>query len=141
MSAKRERVNWRQYLESLEVWLNYKGFFLNFSKGADNSVCLEGKIVDIDSSLPLEKQVYCLLHESGHIVLFKNGQDLKAGRDTFKYRTATVIEEVQAWEKGKALAKRLAIPINEKKWEAEVLEAIGKYLEWATKQGEFEDED
>lgn len=136
------------YLNSLVVWAEDRGYFVHFEKNGDNCMCSMSKIIEINSSAPLRHQVYCLLHECGHVAIAENGsfwayekrpryhygkppseeQDKKAKEI---YRVYTVIEEAEAWKRGYNLAHRLGIPVEKDEWEEEMLDALGKYIDWA----------
>jgi hypothetical protein len=136
------------YLNSLIVWAEGRGYFIHFEKNGDNCICSTSKIIEINSSAPLRYQVYCLLHECGHVAIAENGSFWdyeKRPRYLYSkppsehedpkvkeiYRVYTVIEEAEAWKRGLNLAHRLGIPIDKEEWEAEMLDALGKYIDWA----------
>jgi Zn-dependent peptidase ImmA (M78 family) len=137
-----------RYLNTLILWAEERGYFINFEPKGDNCICLLTKIVEINSKASIKKQFFCLLHECGHILVFENGsfwqyqekteplhnqnannQELNKNRKT--YKVYTVIEEIEAWERAFKLAKRLNIPIEYDDWEKEMLNAIEKYIKWA----------
>ena len=137
-----------EYLNSLIVWAEGRGYYIHFEEGGDNCICPDSKIIEINSSSPLEDQVYCLLHECGHVAIYENGSfwDFQnkprylysrnpSEHEDFlvkeRYRVYTVIEEAEAWQRGFKLANRLNIPISKERWEQEMLIALGKYLDWA----------
>jgi hypothetical protein len=128
----------RDYLDSLTSWVTDKGYHVEFQKGGDTCICRVNKIIEINSSVPLERQVYLLLHECGHALIFENGSVWKyddnrssSSEQTDSTKVFTVIEEIEAWERAYKLAKRLNIEINDKKWNKEVADAIKKYIDWA----------
>jgi hypothetical protein len=133
-------TNCREDLDDLENWANDKGYFVNFTKDGDDSICYISKMIEINSSSSLEKQVMRLLHECGHVLIFENGgtysfENVKDddGKLTHDERTLRVIEEIEAWGRGFKLAKRLSIKLDKEKWEKSVVDAIGKYINWAVK--------
>lgn len=135
MKEARGKTNWRDYIESLEIWANDKGYFVNFSADGDTCVCVETKVIEINSSLPAKTQVYYLLHECGHILVANDRKFYtEPAINNFDRKTFTVLEEAEAWKRGYNLAKRLAIPINDSRWQREVFDAIGKYIIWASKE-------
>jgi hypothetical protein len=139
---KRTEKEWRQAISALEVWATDKGYYVNFSdeedKFRDNCICSVNKIIDIDGTLPAETQVYYLLHECGHALVFDNGSyydrrnlDNKEDKTSKEYKVLTVLEEAEAWKRGYSLAKRLFIPIEDERWKFEVTDALNKYILWA----------
>jgi hypothetical protein len=140
---KREEKKWHEAIEALEVWASDKGYFINFfnedDEDRDNCICIINKLIDIDGTLPIETQVYYLLHECGHVLISENGNyfdriDVKKGQKNKEYRVLTVIEEAEAWKRGYALAKRLCIPIEDERWKFEIIDALNKYILWAAGQ-------
>lgn len=136
------------YLNSLIVWAESKGFYVHFQDDGDDSMCPSGKIIEINSSASLRYQVMCLLHECGHVAICENGSfwdyhkkpaylyskpPSEHGNQKIKntYRVYTVIEEAEAWKRAWALAQRLSIPLEREEWEEHMLDALGKYLDWA----------
>lgn len=136
------------YLNSLIIWAEEKGYFVHFQKDGDDCICTSSKIIEINSSSSLRRQVYCLLHECGHVLIEENKSfwdynkrprylysvspskhKKKKEKDT--YRVYTVIEEIEAWKRSWFLASRLEIPLDRQEWEEQMLEAIGQYLDWA----------
>jgi hypothetical protein len=128
----------RAAIDMLVGWLDDKGYYVEFDKKGDDSVALQDKIVSINSTRSIETQLYILLHECGHI-LIHNNEDIVKYRDvqeSFKERSNihkvfTVMEEAEAWKRGKRLAKRLCIDIDEDKWNKDLSRALHKYIKWA----------
>ena len=50
-----------------------------------------------------------------------------------EYRVETLTEEIDAWDRGKKLAKRLEIYIDDKNYRKLTNECIYSYIEWAAK--------
>lgn len=131
-------MNHRDAIGVLVDWLDNKGYYVDFDRSGDDSVDTSSKIVSINTTRTLETQLYILLHECGH-VLIHNNEDVVKYRDIqerFQERTVinkvfTVMEEVEAWKRGKLLARRLGINIDEEKWNKDVTRALHKYMKWA----------
>lgn len=135
------------YLNALIIWAEDKGYYIHFEEDGDDSICTHGKIIEINSSASLRYQVYCLLHECGHALVAENGSfwdydkkpkymysvppsihQNKKIKET--YRVYTIIEEMEAWKRAYNLAIRLNIPIEKDEWEEQMLDALGKYIDW-----------
>jgi len=93
--------------------------------------------IGINTSRDKELQLFCLLHEAGHVILRKQGQfdkefpfSLQEGRTQLS-RVDTVREEIRAWEEGKNLACKLGIHLNEQRWERYWRHQVYKYIKWA----------
>lgn len=130
------------FISQIVGWLERRGYYVEFDRLGDDSVDRIAKVVSINTTRSEETQLHIILHECGHVLvaesdLIVNGSSevLDKFSDSSKiHRTFTVIEEVEAWKRGLALAKRLQIPINKEKWNRDVSRAIYKYMLWATGQ-------
>lgn len=135
------------YLNALVIWAHCRGYYVHFEEDGDDCMCYQSKIIEINSSAPLRYQVYCLLHECGHVAIHENGtfwdyekrprymyskppSEHEDNKIKAVYRVYTIIEEAEAWERAWKLAKRLKIPISKDEWEEQMLDAMGKYIDW-----------
>ena len=130
------------FISQVVIWLEKRRYYVEFDKFGDDSVDRIARVVSINTTRSLETQLHIILHECGHVLVAEsdtvvNGDSevLEKYSDSSKiHKTFTVIEEVEAWKRGLALAKRLQIPINKDKWNRDVSRAIYKYMLWATGQ-------
>ncbi len=103
------------------------------------------KRICINSSLGIEKRLYSLLHECGHLLIQDNKKNYSKeyashvsvwsdGRKnkTDKYKISLIGEEYEAWKRGARLAKRLGIKLNKDRYEQYKAHCIMSYLHWAT---------
>jgi hypothetical protein len=140
-------MDWNLHINNLIYWANDRGYEVELVKGGDDSICHISKHIEINSSSRPELQVIRLLHECGHALIFDNGSsfNFKEKRDypknTTAYKVFSVMEEVEAWKRGKDLAKRLNIPIEEAEWEKDMVRALKKYINWASDLKEKKDVD
>ena len=103
------------------------------------------KEISICSRTGIENKLYGLLHECGHALIRKDWGKFskeysarvagdwdgrKARSDRF--RVATIEEEVEAWKRGKRIANRLGIELNEERFEIHKTECLMSYIRWAT---------
>lgn len=137
-------------LAKLCDWVNKKGWELQFDKYLYDSANEFEKTITICSRFGLEKQLFSLLHECGHLLIRKNLKRFKEnypiqarseaiGKNkqlerTKKYKIDIVSEEYEAWHRGLKLAKKLNLRINEKKYFEHMSECIYSYFEWAVKK-------
>jgi hypothetical protein len=102
------------------------------------------KQITICSRLGIENKLYTLLHECGHALIRENlGRfekeytvQVEAWGDARKERSArykveTLEEEIEAWKRGKRLANRLGIRINENRFNIHKTESLMTYIRWA----------
>jgi hypothetical protein len=102
------------------------------------------KQITICSRMGIEKKLYALLHECGHALIRENWskfakeyaahaevpQDGRRQRNT-KYKVSTIEEEIEAWKRGKRLAKRLDIELDEERYDEHKTECLMSYIRWA----------
>ena len=81
------------------------------------------KEIVINSSLGIEKKVYILIHEIGHVLVRRN-------REKYREIFSTVEEEFEAWRRGKRAAKRLSVYFDERKLESFKTECLMSYMFW-----------
>ena len=131
-------MDWNLHINNLIYWANKKGYHVEISKEGDDSICYISKVIEINSSSKESVQVIRLLHECGHVLIFEHDSifNFKDKRDSPKecvaHKVFTVIEEIEAWKRGRELAKRLEIPIEEAEWESDMVRALKKYINWAS---------
>ena len=125
-------------INKLIHWADDRGYQVLIDSDGDDTICYESKTIYIKSSRREEIQLYILLHECGHLLVDKNGSTHKFElvKDSYSdkaqiTKTYNVIEEIEAWKRGRMLADRLDIRIDEGKWQKEVSRAITKYMKWA----------
>ena len=131
-------MNPRESIDTLICWLDEKNYHVDFDRKGDDSVDTSNKIVSINSTRTEETQLYILLHECGHVLIDANEKIVKYKQvqEKFSEKTCmnkvfTVMEEVEAWKRGRLLARRLSIPIDEEKWNRDMSRALNKYIKWA----------
>jgi hypothetical protein len=112
----------------IRKWLKHKGFQLKIEPGVRCRVFLRSKIIFINKNLTVSSQLSSLLHECGHVEIFKSrlfspqkrvsGSTLNEWLDDDDSRYATkrsqiseLTEEIDAWTRGELLANKLKIRI------------------------------
>ena len=93
--------------------------------------------IGINTTRRKEIQLFCLLHEAGHLILEKN-EDFKDnypavhkdGRTKLS-RIDIIREEIDAWAEGRELARRLSIEIDDHRWSRYWKHQVYKYVKWA----------
>ena len=116
---------YKQNLYKLRGWLKNKNFELDVSHTVYDNVLIDkfSKIVEISARQSLKNQIYCLLHECGHIIL-KNNKNFSSQFPAYSSKKIkrknnllleydTIREETYAWDKGMELAKRLKIKLDQ----------------------------
>jgi hypothetical protein len=122
---------------ALERWAYTRGYCIDFSYNGDDSVDKIAKIISINTTRSLETQLYTLLHECGHILIYGSDKVVNVEEVTDYYseksnihRVFRVIEEVEAWKRGLSLANRLGIKVDKEKWNRDAARALKQYMKW-----------
>jgi len=136
-------MDFNKSFEVVELWLLEKGYDVLLETSGEDAVYFGCNVVIINSRKHIEKRLYTLLHECGHILINNNNSsdrvfslshdtDAVMGRKVSrKRRIAKLAEEIEAWKRGESLAKRLSIRIDEDKFDKMRADAIMSYVEWA----------
>lgn len=82
-----------------------------------------------------ETRLFLLLHECGHHLLRKSGEErgVDWAARNLETKIAYVNNEIAAWQRGLRLAHRLGIRINKKRWSCVRKRNLATYLRWAGK--------
>lgn len=101
-------------------------------------------VITLCKANPLEMMYYLFLHEIGHawMLSYDYAYDDKypeLSRKTLRYsnpsyKIAIVEEEIEAWNIGKKIAKKLYLPINQIYFDKVRSECLMNYFNWATKK-------
>ena len=130
-----------------EVWkyaINRLGYEIYEDPDYQDCCRNDAKIIEICSRNGIENKLYALLHECGHALIRENwkkftqeypahadcGFDGRKSRSA-KFKISTIEEEIEAWKRGKRLAKRLGIEINEERYDANKAKYLMSYVLWA----------
>ncbi len=122
-------------MQAVREWLAARGHGLVLESDAESCFDPEERVVKIDSTLPREDKIAVALHECGHLLIRRSRErcpkkriagatarecDKETGR--CKNRTqsgniATLHEEIEAWERGFHLGRRLSLRFSQKKFD------------------------
>ena len=134
------------------MWLRRRGFKLEREAGADDCVCFDSARVLINSKASRESQLSALLHECGHVDVLqkrlRNKRRRVAGatlghwartsntksRRALRVRINVVTEEIEAWDRGEDIARRLRIRYNKKTFQNVRTRALMTYFRWTARQ-------
>lgn len=130
--------------KKIKRWVENKGFDLVVSNDGDY-VSFVDKVVVVNKRSSKENMIFSLLHECGHICQrqkmrnyfndFKHqllGNDDRRKSRSYSYRVSVLEEEFDAWKRGRRLAKRLKINIDEDNYQRYKSRCIVTYAEWLT---------
>ena len=111
---------------------------------AQDQVDLEGRVVHINSRCHPETRFYTLLHEFGHVDIYENAaQDFEADHPMYyrhnavrtpaskAARVSIIAEEIEAWKRGRWLAREYELHIDDAKYDRHMTDALMSYVNWA----------
>lgn len=138
----------RSKINKLVEWAQSKNWTVHFSSTANDKMSPWDREIEINTRYSEEIQLYGLLHECGHVIIQKNKNYSKkytyASKvdkmpsknsqllSSKKYQVDLIAEEIEAWRKGKELAKRLNLKINEEKYNNEMFKYVYSYIQAAS---------
>lgn len=129
-----------QAIDKIYSWLESVGYSLKWGK---TDVCDgKAKVITINSNLIGNNKLYSLLHECGHVCLFNKDHykktfkslDIAINHDrrhakSLIYRYKKIKEEIDAWDEGYKLAKKLRIKINKKDYDKYAARYVHTYIQ------------
>ena len=136
---------WQKHFDTLARWADNWGYTVVCETNADDSIDFEHKTIYINSVNWAERRYYTLLHECGHLLIEKGGESFAKtlpcplyaystdGRTTKTdaYKISLIAEEIDAWRRGLRLADRLGLPVDRRKFDAEMAKSVMSYVEEA----------
>jgi len=138
-------------IQEIVTWCNFRRINVEFSKNPGGYYSSNSKTIYINSRQSVEKQLYILLHECGHLLIddrsestgfrFKNGYYTKEEgiKRKFIYRCTILEEEFEAWHRGRKLATKLGIEINDDRFSALKAKFLKSYMRWALGDPKYQD--
>ena len=150
INKKLEKQLFEAGISRLISWLENKGWTMDVGYTNKDEMIPEHKHITINGRQGIEKQFYSFLHECGHLLIQKNWDKYseaypatakmysyatthKQLERSSKYKVDCIAEEIEAWRRGKNLADRLSLYINEEKFNTLTAECVYSYIQWAAK--------
>ena len=140
--VKKKRID--EGIDKLVEWSTKKGFSIDFDYCCHDEFRSTEKAISINTRQSRENQLYALLHECGHLILHSNEKlyakkypssmkmayynSNKRLQKSSKYKVDVLAEEIDAWRKGKDLAKRLDIFIEEENYYTTMSKCVYTYI-------------
>ena len=115
-------------LDSLVVWADQKGYVVSFEPGGSNDICFESKSIEINKRLSLEKQLFILAHECGHILSRKKKFLPNKSNNLLQNNIFRLREEYEAWESAAVILKNLKISFDNDNFQIFMSKSIKKYV-------------
>lgn len=132
-------------LSTLVEWCGRRGLQVIFAKHENGTYDECACTITIAANASIEKQVFYLIHECGHHLISQHPGDpnrFLAGYNqidshvvrTFQHRLACLEEEMEAWQRGRNLAKKLNLKLDEEALEKLRVHCLRTYVNWASKK-------
>jgi len=129
-------------LEVLIGWCGSKGLTVRFGKKKGATYLTSDKSISVAGRMSPGKQLCYLLHECGHHLIGYTEEDERFGmgypkyedssvNTTFQHKMACLEEEIEAWNRGWKLAKRLGLNIDRESFDVIRLDCLRSYISWA----------
>ncbi len=130
-------------IEAVVAWCAFRRINVEFTSkpgGLYNGV---DRVIHVNSNQTVEKQLYVLLHECGHLLIddrsqttefrFRKGYYVldEMVRKSFVHRVSIVDEEFEAWARGRKLARKLGVKINDDVFDELKAKFLRSYMLWA----------
>jgi hypothetical protein len=153
----------KRFIDCLHVvveWARRHGLSVSFTRTTGDSGggkwIAEERVIEVSScSLP-EYQLYTVLHEAGHYLLQGTGSPpksyverfgegyIKGGNDrvlekSLDHRLAVLEEEFEAWHRGRKLADRLGLKLDEKSYAMIRRRMLKTYVGWTLTPNKYKD--
>ncbi len=122
------------------------GFGVILCKDVPGGVCdFTSRNIYVSSRLGIEKRLYVLMHEVGHVLIRWNwdkfekefsshaGHYMDGRRSRSRdFKVSTLEEEFEAWKRGKRVAKRLGVVIDDEKFSKFKSSCLMSYINWVS---------
>jgi hypothetical protein len=131
-------------LKELVAWCNLKRITVDFTnRKCGGAYVGKTRTIYINSTQSPEKQLFVLLHECGHLLIdnktettelrFRHGYptDDPDVKRKFIHRCTVVEEEFEAWHRGRKLAMKLGIQIDDERFSDLKASMLKSYMKWA----------
>jgi hypothetical protein len=127
-------------LSKLIDWCNERSLVVGFTRGINGGTYdPETNVIEVVGNARPETQLHFLLHECGHYLVDKCGDKrirraaaAIEGARSLVGKVDIINEEFEAWNRGRKLAKRQRISINNANFEVQRARALSSYFYWAT---------
>ena len=110
----------------VEKWLKKRRTVLEWSA---ESECIDKTRITLASRPAFAVQLALLLHECGHLLMI-NEPEPDHKRDSYAYLVAELEDELRAWAKGKKLAARLKVKLDDDVWLSTKTQTIMTYIDY-----------
>ena len=131
---------WNKQFDDLSQWVKRKKYSVKCYTDADDRLDFETLTIHINSRQHAENRFYTLLHECGHLLISNSYKQFQKDHPVYAFSTDTrksrgkayqvslVAEEIEAWKRGRRLANRLKLYVNNEKFDKVMSECVMTYI-------------
>lgn len=131
---------WEKQSTMITDWAKTKGYRVWYYTDADDQVDFEKKIIHIDTRQHAESRFYTLLHECGHMLISQTARQFAIDHPMYAfssdirsckskaYQVSLVAEEIEAWKRGRRLAKRFGLTVDDEKFNRIMTDCVISYI-------------
>tara|TARA_Y100000310_G_scaffold322305_1_gene381188 strand:+ start:282 stop:758 length:477 start_codon:yes stop_codon:yes gene_type:complete len=139
-----QQEDFQYHIERLVGWAAIHHCKVEFEHATEDRFEFEGRTIFINTQSSLENQLFTLLHECGHVLIHKSNKQFASDYPFYAhadsvynsarivrskaYQVSLVAEEIEAWKRGKRLAKRLSMPIDIDKYNTVMTNCVTSYI-------------
>jgi len=135
--------NWQRSINQVVDWAEDRGLGVAFKRGLEDQYNCDSKLIEINTANGLEHRFYVLLHECGHYLIHKTSSTFVRDMPMYKgffggddgrvarskaYHVALVAEEIEAWKRGRNLARRLNLSVDNKRYDDLMAKCVYSYI-------------
>jgi hypothetical protein len=133
-------------MNKLNKWVNKNNFKLNIINTKIDEVDFDNKIININNNTNITSQIITILHECGHILIYLQRKKYKNKKivglswydwnkifiknRTLKNKISILEEEIESWNRGLKLAKKLNIKVKKKIYQYHRIRALKSYIKY-----------
>ena len=138
---------WKFQFFEIEKWLSSKNYIVFLETDAEDSIVWEERAIYINSRNHPETKYYTLLHECGHLLISNSAKQWEKDIPMYAttedvritnskaYNVSLVAEEIEAWKRGRRLAKKFDHFIDNEKYDNLFTECVFSYIESVAAKG------
>lgn len=131
---------WTNQYNELCDWVKSKGYDVVCYTDADDKLEFEEKRIHIDSRQHAENRFYTLIHECGHLLISQTANQFQKDHPMYAtssdsrrcrskaYQVSLIAEEIEAWKRGRRLANRMGLFINDNKFDRIMTNCVMSYI-------------
>ena len=133
-----------QSIQRVADWLTKYHCDVVIEHGEESRFEFEGTTIYINAQEKVENQLFTLLHEAGHLLIFKGNKQFAKDYPMYAhadsvcndgrvvrgkaYQVSLVAEEIEAWRRGRRLAQRIGVRVNDDKYNKAMSDCVMSYI-------------